>query len=161
MASVFTRAGLCLALAPQELTEEFELANFGIAETCVDLLSLAIRVFIRAAFWNEFIMSRIKETDFCPSRTRFITLELHSTHMFHLIARSHHITTSRILHSDCGNVCKQAATAEEDSAGHLMGVCNMNDFQTKYFEPIETTNRMLFGTKNQVLFECMSGLPYM
>ncbi|KAK3838891.1 MAG: hypothetical protein J3R72DRAFT_180973 [Linnemannia gamsii] len=156
----FTRAGLCLALSPQELTEEFELANIGIAETCVDLLSGATRLFVRAAFWREFIMSRIKETNFCPSRTLFITLELHSTHMFHLIARSHHVATSRILHSDCENVCKRVAKVEDDLAGHLMGECNMSDCQTKYFKPIETTNLVLFDTENQVLVECTSELPY-
>ncbi|KAF9434483.1 hypothetical protein BGZ76_007935 [Entomortierella beljakovae] len=160
----FISAGMCLLFTPQQgvafesqegeevespLDKEYEWLLSGLSEACKDQLYTASRLIIKTPQLKELARRCIKQTNFCLSRQLTVNMELHSTYMFHLIARSEHIATSRKLHSSCGDSCKKATCTDNDLlAGHLEENCGCS---TTYFKPIETTELVLFDTENREL----------
>ncbi|KAI8605270.1 hypothetical protein EDD21DRAFT_350175 [Dissophora ornata] len=153
----FISAGLCQMFI-QEQDAGYAQLIFGLAEVSACHLTSATCVIPKTTPWKELATVCIQKTNFCHSRQIKTVMELHSKEMFHLIARWKHITTSRKLHSACGNSCLKAQSQENDQhPGHLNEGC---ECLTKYFEPIETSQLVLFDTVSQRLFEPKSDTTY-
>lgn len=152
----FASAGLCLISAGHKDDENayffHGLALLSAAE------STAAASLITESEWKELARRSIKSTNFCPSRQPTVNVELNRHHMFHLIARAEYLTTSRKLHSSCGDTCKKAfSTDNHQQAGHLDEECQC---PARYFEPKEITDFVLFDIERQELVVAAPGALY-
>ncbi|KFH63733.1 hypothetical protein MVEG_10426 [Podila verticillata NRRL 6337] len=153
----FISTGLCL-LFTQQQDEGYNRLMFGLAEHCGCTLTSAGRSNPQKPLWKKLTYDCVRLSNFCPSRAN-IVMELQPSEMFHLIARSEHISTARKLHETCDDSCRQAQSVENhQQPGHLKEGCPC---ATEYFEPIETTELVLFDTVNRKLVQQPeSTIPY-
>ncbi|KAK3847969.1 MAG: hypothetical protein J3R72DRAFT_139216 [Linnemannia gamsii] len=145
----FISAGLCQTFTEQ-IDEKYAGLMLGLAmESRFIILGVVSgTTFGKSTEWRKLAKKCIKLTNFCPGRSP-LNLDIRQRDLFHLIARAEHITTSRKLHSTCGDTCVHAfSTANHNQAGHLDEGCQC---QTKDFSSIETSDLVLFDTWNQEL----------
>ncbi|KAF9350086.1 hypothetical protein BGX26_011688 [Mortierella sp. AD094] len=141
----FSSAGLCL-ISTENKDEKNACFFHGLAILSASDSTSATSS-ITESGWKELARRRIKSTNFCPSRQLTVNVEIHRHHMFHLIARAEYLTTSRKLHSACGDTCVKAFnTDNHHQAGHLNENCGCS---ATYFEPIETEELVLFDTEGK------------
>ncbi|KAF9432738.1 hypothetical protein BGZ76_010389 [Entomortierella beljakovae] len=152
----FISAGVCLLFSHQQ-EEEYYRLMLGLAEHCSCIQSSNARINPRKDLWKKLLYDCVYQTNFCPSRASAL-LDAHPSALFHFIARCDHLATAQKLHETCDDLCRLAQSVENHlQPGHLKKGC---ECLIKRFEPIETSELVLFDTVSQQLIQLKSKVPY-